>query len=379
MAGIYIHVPFCKTRCIYCDFYSSTHEERKQEYVWALSDELTTRSGYLPDKEIGTIYLGGGTPSQLSPRELERLFDVIYRNYQVSSEAEITLEANPDDLSPSYLQTLNYLPVNRLSIGIQTFDDTLLRKLRRRHSAAQAIEALHRCREYGFGNISIDLMYGLPGQDLTTWQQDMRQALLLRPEHLSAYHLTYEEGTPLHRMLEEGTVREEQEEISLQYFSRLMEQTEAAGYEHYEISNFALPGYHSRHNSSYWEEVPYLGCGPSAHSFNGESREWNVSSLTEYIQGWKTGRRLFETEPRSLATSYNEYILTRLRTRKGIPTDAIGQRYGKEYDRYFRDQIQPYLQKECVELAQDHIRLTRRGMFISDAIMRDLLYIEEEE
>ncbi|MCC8188838.1 MAG: radical SAM family heme chaperone HemW [Bacteroides sp.] len=378
MSGIYIHVPFCKTRCIYCDFYSSTHEEKKEEYVAALSDELTTRSGYLPGKEIGTIYLGGGTPSQLSARELERILDVIYRNYQVSGDAEITLEANPDDLSPSYLQALRGLPVNRLSIGIQTFDDTLLRKLHRRHSATQAIEALYNCREYGFGNISIDLMYGLPGQDLTIWQQDLRQALLLRPEHLSAYYLTYEEGTPLYRMLEKGKVREEQEEISLQYFSRLMEQTEAAGYEHYEISNFALPGYHSRHNSSYWEEVPYLGCGPSAHSFNGRSREWNVSSLTDYIKGWKTGKRLFETEPRSLATSYNEYILTRLRTRAGIPTDAIRQRYGEGYERYFRDQIQPYIQQEAVVLSQGHIRLTRRGIFISDTIMRDLLYIDEE-
>ncbi len=378
MAGIYIHVPFCKKRCIYCDFYSSTREEWKEQYISALSCELTERKGYLPDKHIDTIYFGGGTPSQLSPGQLAQILNLIYKEYQVCEGAEITLEANPDDLSGAYLKALAGLPVNRLSLGIQTFDDRLLQNLHRRHTAGEAIASFQRCREAGFKNISIDLMYGLPGQNAETWEQDLQQALALRPEHLSAYHLTYEEGTTLHRMLLQEKVSEAPEELSLHYFSRLMEQTAGAGYEHYEISNFALPGYHSRHNSSYWEEIPYLGCGPSAHSFNGISREWNCASLKNYISGWQSGKRMYETETRSLTTAYNEYILTRLRTQKGIPLNLLKQQYGEKYYDYFCAQIRSYAEKGNIESVQGNMRLTRSGIFISDAIMRDLLYIEDE-
>ncbi len=376
MAGIYIHVPFCKTKCIYCDFYSSTRRELQSRYVRSLCRELAERKDYLKREAVRTVYFGGGTPSLLPAEDFHRIFDVIEQNYGLTYTEEITLEANPDDLTEDYLQSLRNLPLNRISIGIQTFNNELLRLLRRRHDARQAIEAVDRCRRAGFDNISIDLMYGLPGETDADWEKDLQQAISLGVEHISAYHLTYEEQTPIHRMLQQKQVTAVEEESSLRFFTVLMDSLTDAGYEHYEISNFCKPGRHSRHNSSYWQSIPYLGCGPSAHSFDGESRSWNTSSLTRYVTSVERGMRLHETELPDKTTRYNEFIITGLRTSLGISVDEVELRFGSGFRTYCLEQAEPYLRTEHLSLSGNRLRLTRKGIFVSDGIMSDLLYVE---
>lgn len=376
MAGIYIHIPFCKRRCIYCDFFSTTQSEKKAEYVHALVRELEIRKDYLDNEEIETIYLGGGTPSQLSQEELEEIFAHIYKVYKVTPDAEITLEANPDDLTPEYVSMLRTLPFNRISMGIQTFQEETLKLLHRRHTAQQAIEAFRRCREAGFQNISIDLMYGLPGETLETWEQDLQQAIALHPEHISAYHLIYEEGTTLWNLREQNKVEEAEEELSLTLFKTLIERLTKAGYQHYEISNFCLPGLHSRHNSSYWTGKKYLGCGPSAHSFDGTSRQWNVSSLDKYLEGIRTSQPDFEIEELDLYTRYNDFVITSIRTCWGMPLSQLRTTYGETLYNYCLQMAKPHIQQGVLEIKEDTLKLTSEGIFISDGIMSDLLWIE---
>ena len=376
MAGIYIHIPFCKRRCIYCDFFSTTQSEKKAEYVHALVRELEMRKDYVGDEEIETIYLGGGTPSQLSQEELEEIFAYIYKVYKVTPDAEITLEANPDDLTPEYVSMLRTLPVNRISMGIQTFQEETLKLLHRRHTAQQAIEAFRRCREAGFQNISIDLMYGLPGETLETWEQDLQQAIDLHPEHISAYHLIYEEGTALWNLREQNKVEEAEEELSLTLFKTLIERLTKAGYQHYEISNFCLPGLHSRHNSSYWTGKKYLGCGPSAHSFDGISRQWNVSSLEKYLEGIRSNQLDFELEDLDLHTRYNDFVITSIRTCWGMPLAQLRTTYGDSLYNYCLRMAKPHIGQGVLEIKEDTLKLTPQGIFISDGIMSDLLWIE---
>ena len=376
MAGIYIHIPFCKRRCIYCDFFSTTQSEKKADYVHALVRELEMRKDYVGNEEIETIYLGGGTPSQLSQEELEEIFTYIYKVYKVTPDAEVTLEANPDDLTPEYVSMLRTLPFNRISIGIQTFQEETLKLLHRRHTAQQAIEAFKRCREAGFQNISIDLMYGLPGETLETWEQDLQQAIDLHPEHISAYHLIYEEGTALWNLREQNKVEEAEEELSLTLFKTLIERLTKAGYQHYEISNFCLPGLHSRHNSSYWTGKKYLGCGPSAHSFNGTSRQWNVSSLEQYLKGIHTSQPDFEIEELDLYTRYNDFVITSIRTCWGMPLSQLRTNYGETLYNYCLRMAKPHIQQGVLEIKEDTLKLTSEGIFISDGIMSDLLWIE---
>ena len=376
MAGIYIHAPFCKTRCIYCDFYSTTRSEWKGRYIEALCKELEMRYTYLKGKPIETLYFGGGTPSQLDEKDFRKVFDTVRRVYGMENCHEITLEANPDDLCPEYLQMLSELPFNRISMGIQTFDDATLQLLNRRHNATQAIEAVKRCRQAGFQNISIDLIYGLPGETEQRWAQDLQQAVSLDVEHISAYHLIYEEGTPLYKMLQQHSVSQVDEDSSLNFFSTLIDTLSAAGYEHYEISNFCKPGMYSRHNTSYWQGIPYLGCGPSAHSFDGDSREWNVASLNQYLSSIEQGQRQHETEQLDTQTRYNEYIITGLRTMWGISTEELKKKFGDRLWKYCLEQASSYLENGKLELHNDRLKLTREGIFISDGIMSDLLEIE---
>ena len=376
MAGIYIHIPFCKTRCIYCDFYSTTRSELKSQYIRALCRELTERKEYLKGEAVETIYFGGGTPSQLSENDFKEVFKTIEQVYGTRKATEITLEANPDDLTEEYTQMLRTLPFNRISMGIQTFDDATLRLLNRRHNAAQAIEAVQRCRQAGFQNISIDLIYGLPRETDQRWAQDLQQAVSLNVEHISAYHLIYEEDTPLYKMLQQHSVSQVDEDSSLNFFSTLIDTLSAAGYEHYEISNFCRPGYYSRHNTSYWKGIPYLGCGPSAHSFNGTTREWNISSIDRYIKGIEEGQRVFETEYLGPITRYNEFIITTMRTVWGTPIEKLKQLFGIEMWEYCRKMATPYLKNGKLEEYEGALRLTREGIFISDSIMSDLLWVD---
>ena len=376
MAGIYIHIPFCKTRCIYCDFYSTTRSELKQQYIRALCTELKTRKGYLKEEPIETIYFGGGTPSQLAHEDFEQIFRTIKEVYGTEHAEEITLEANPDDLTEEYVSMLRTLPFNRISMGIQTFDAPTLKLLNRRHNAAQAIAAIHRLRQAGFRNISIDLIYGLPDETDQRWERDLQQAVGLDVEHISAYHLIYEEDTPIYNMLKQHQISEVDEDSSLEFFTLLIEHLQKAGFEHYEISNFCRPGKYSRHNTSYWKGLAYLGCGPSAHSFDGMTREWNVSSIDTYIKGIEEDCRAFETEYLDPTTRYNEFIITTIRTVWGTPIEKLKQMFGNEMWEYCQRMAAPYLKNGKLEEHDGALRLTREGIFISDSIMSDLLWVD---
>ena len=269
------------------------------------------------------------------------------------------------------------LPFNRISMGIQTFNEKTLQLLKRRHTAPQAIAAVEHCRKAGFQNISIDLIYGLPGETAESWKYDLKQAIALNVEHISAYHLIYEEGTPMYNMLQQHRISEVDEESSVGFFSELIDQLTTAGYEHYEISNFSRPGYHSQHNTAYWKNIPYLGCGPSAHSFNRQEREWNIASLNDYINGIENGKRIYETEDLNTVTRYNEFIITSLRTCWGIPLAKLKEEFGTELWQYCLDSAALSLKNGKLIEKDNALRLTREGIFISDSIMSDLLKIEE--
>jgi len=377
MAGIYLHIPFCKRRCIYCDFYSTTQEEKKESYVHALCRELALRNSYLNGETVETLYLGGGTPSQLDEKAFLEIFDCVTRTYGMEECKEITLEANPDDLDAHYVKMLRRLPFNRISMGIQTFHDPMLQWLHRRHTARQAIDAVHRCQDAGFGNISIDLIYGLPNETNKIWEEDLQQAIDLKVQHISAYHLIYEEGTPLWQLRERHQVNEVDEEKSLSLFTQLIDTLTKAGYEQYEISNFCLPGYHSRHNSSYWTGKKYLGCGPSAHSYNQASRQWNIASLDQYIAYMERGELPFEKENLNLYTKYNDRIITSIRTAWGLPLSSLREEFGEELYLYCLQNASSHIENGLLEIKKDTLRLTRQGIFISDSIMSDLLWVDD--
>lgn len=375
MAGIYIHIPFCKQRCRYCAFFSSTKYSMREKYIDTLCREIEMRHLYIKGI-IDTIYIGGGTPSTLNREELQRVTDAIEENFTISDEAERTIECNPDDLTPEYLAMLRELKFNRISMGVQSFDDKMLNRLGRRHDAERARKAVEDARAAGFDNISIDLMFALPSSTKDSWRYDLERAIALRPTHISAYNLTYEEGTPLYNALRRGDFAELSEEENLEQFTMLIEAMELAGYRHYEISNFALPGYESRHNSSYWHDIPYLGCGAAAHSYNGTSRQWNISNIDAYIENIENDTPYFEAEELSKSESYNDAILTRLRTSDGIPVDWIKERFGEELYRYMIRCATPHIKRGVMKEEEGHLRLTRDGIFISDAIIRDLIYID---
>ena len=370
MAGIYIHIPFCKTRCIYCDFYSNTSMRIKAQFLDALCTEITARASELSQQNITTLYFGGGTPSQLSPSDWERIFEALGRSFCLDALTEVTLEANPDDLSPSYIQTLRKFPFNRISIGIQTFDSEKLRLLNRRHNQHQAIEAVRQCQTNGFDNISIDLMYGLPQQTLEQWQQDLEIALSLDVQHISSYHLIYEPDTELYKRYVTGQLAPVDDTLSVQLFETLIHTLKEAGYTHYEISNFAKPSFCSQHNSSYWKGIPYLGLGPSAHSFDGENRHFNPSSLSAYIQN----PLVRNTEQLSADEKYNDLILTAIRTHWGLDLNEVARRFGQARRAYCLEMAQPFLQTNKLRLEKDTLYLTEAGIFISDAIMSEMMF-----
>lgn len=368
MPGLYVHIPFCKSRCIYCGFYSTTGGRAASRYVDALIAELELRRGYIGAPPT-TIYIGGGTPSQLSPALLNRLFAAI----DTSRAEEVTIECNPDDVTEEFAQALASLPVNRVSMGAQTFDEARLRFLRRRHGAADVGRAVGRLRRAGMGNISIDLMYGFPGETIGQWQADISRAISLAPEHISAYCLSYEEGTPLHSMLKRGAVAEADEETCRAMYYTLAERLAAAGYEHYEISNFARPGRRSRHNSGYWQEEPYLGLGAAAHSYDGASRQWNVADIGRYMEAIERGEVPAESERLDTAARYNDRVMLSLRTREGIDLDRLGRDFDPAHLALCLDAARTYLADGLLEQRDGRLRLTRSGLFVSDMVMSDLM------
>jgi len=380
MAGLYIHIPFCTQRCIYCDFFSNTQLEYKEAYLTALLREMEIRKDAWKDEIFETIYIGGGTPSLLQSHELNQLFKAIYHHFTVSGHPEITIEANPDDLSGNYVSLLKTLPINRISIGIQSFDDRYLQLLNRRHTAQEAIDAVERCKEAGFSNLSIDLIYGLPDQTVSEWSQTLDKAIALAVPHVSAYHLTYEEGTIIQQMMENKAIHSVDEDTSEALFRLLIKKLTAADFVQYEISNFALrsSGYPlgriSLHNSSYWKSVPYLGLGASAHSYDGASRSWNVSSLTEYINAIHENRDSFhETEWLNPHAKYNEYIMTRLRTVWGISLDELRREFGEELETHFRTKMEPLIYRKKLKLQGNNVKVSYEGLLITNAIVLELI------
>lgn len=375
MAGLYIHVPFCAKRCLYCDFFSNTEMKYKEPYLAAVIRELELRKEYIGGEAIETIYFGGGTPSQLQTEDFRCIFEAISRLYEVSPDAEITLEANPDDMTPEYIAGLATLPFNRVSMGVQSFKEEDLRFLNRRHNPMQAVRAVQLCKANGLNNISIDLIYGLPGQTIEEWNRNLDTAISLDIPHISAYHLIYEEGTALYKLKEAGKISPVEEEVSVALFTALIDRLKATGYQHYEISNFARPGMISRHNSSYWTGRKYIGIGPSAHSYNGENRQWNVSSLPAYLHGIENGSPDTEIENLDINTRYNDFIITGLRTMWGIKLNDIQQQFGQDKLIYCQKQAAPYLKQGLLIQKDDTLTLSGEGIFISDGIMSDLLWV----
>ena len=421
MASLYIHIPFCRSRCIYCGFYSTTALNLRQRYVDALCREMEIRGEWKEVRgerfDIGTIYLGGGTPSQLTLQQLHQLFIYINKVYTppsdtsltshllpLTSHTEVTIEVNPDDVTTEFAAMLSQLPVNRVSMGVQTFNDQRLQFLHRRHTARQVSEAIDRLRSAGIKNLSIDLMYGFPGESLSDWESDIDAALALDVEHISAYCLMIEEGTPLHKMFTvyglqftddypdslsqdisrttlppyPNTLELPTEELERQMYYTLIDRLTAAGYEHYEISNFARPGFRSRHNSNYWNGTPYIGLGAAAHSYDIRSRSWNVADINAYMEGIEDGERRFEEELLDDDTRYNDTVTVGLRTCEGIALDTLSERYRD----YCMKNARRYLDDGLLELVTttdsnpaSHLKLSRRGLFVSDMVMSDLMMV----
>lgn len=376
MAGIYIHIPFCRKRCHYCDFYKTTDFGQKFRLVKGLVTELENRSPELADDEIHSVYLGGGTPSVLQVDELHDLLNTIRKNYRLDTNAEITIEANPDDINEAKLTALRKIGYNRISIGIQSFADSDLKLMNRRHDSEQAIQAVEIVKNSGFKNISIDLIYGLPNQNLQEWERNVRMAVDLGVQHISAYHLTYHEGTVFYDQLKKGHLKELPDEISLQQFEILIEVLKQAGFEQYEISNFCQPGFYSQHNSSYWKGEKYLGIGPSAHSFDLKSRRWNVSSISKYLEGLESGKPISEAEILSEQDRYNDYIITGLRTVWGISEKLVFNTFPEKYFVHFQKIKKKYQESGHILEQPERMTLSRDGLFISDQIMADFMMVE---
>lgn len=402
MAGLYIHIPFCESRCIYCGFYSTTSLKLRDAYINALCKEMELRplSAEIGEEErIQTIYLGGGTPSQLSGEQLTRLFDNIslystqqdrkddgkgYRqqdgkNSNFSDDMEVTMECNPDDVTEDFCETLRHLPVNRISMGAQTFSDQRLSFLHRRHTASEVRAAVDRLRNIGIRNISIDLMFGFPGERLEQWTDDIDQAIGLGVEHISAYSLMYEEGTRLYKLLEAGKISEIDEETSRRMYEVLIQKLTEAGYEHYEISNFARPGFRSCHNSSYWHETPYIGLGAAAHSYKRKSpnfeRSWNVDNLSTYINSIQQGKLPAEHEVLDLRTRYNDLITTALRTSDGIDIALVRKEFGEKYEEQILRDAKTHIDRGLVKIKNGKLSLTQQGLYISDDVMSDFIIV----
>ncbi|WP_291284846.1 radical SAM family heme chaperone HemW [Flavobacterium sp.] len=385
MSGIYIHIPFCKQACHYCDFHFSTSMKKKDEMVLALAKEIVMRKEEFKlldsaqnDNQIETIYFGGGTPSVLNNDEINFLIDTVYKNYKVAENPEITLEANPDDLSPERIQELSKSPINRLSIGIQSFYEADLKMMNRAHNAAEAINCLKEATRY-FDNISLDLIYGIPGLTDEMWKKNIETALSFGIPHISSYALTVEPKTALKKLIDTGKIAEPQDEAASNHFMILVDTLEKNGFIHYELSNFGKENYFSKNNSAYWLGKKYIGIGPSAHSYDGEKRGWNVANNSLYIKSIQNDELPIETEILSKSDRYNEYIMTGLRTIWGVSLDRIEAEFGSDYLDYLQKQSQKFLNDDLLFIENNILRPTAKGKFLTDGIASDLFYLNLEE
>lgn len=368
MAGIYIHIPFCKKKCHYCNFFSLATTRFRPEFLESLLLEIEQRKNYLPSPEIDSIYFGGGTPSLYSADDLNRVFEKLEEVFQVNSSAEITLEANPDDLSAEYLKSLKSTSINRLSIGVQSFFDEELKSVNRVHSGKEAIESVRLAQDHGFDNLSLDLIYGIPASTITSWEDNLKILEDLKPMHLSAYSLTQEPKTAYDVLVKKGKLQAPNDEKAIQQYEMLQDFLPQIGMEQYEISNYARDGKYAQHNTSYWQGIPYLGLGPSAHSYNGKSRRWNKAHLTDYIKSSENGGISFDEEKLSLSNQWNEWVMTGLRTKWGVKLDASPKEFPKEWYELFRLKAQGMIQQEWLLEQNGVFMLTKKGKFFADGI-----------
>ncbi|GGG39879.1 coproporphyrinogen III oxidase [Bizionia arctica] len=373
-AGIYIHIPFCKQACFYCDFHFSTSLKKKDELIEALAKELELRKDEFEGLTVNTIYFGGGTPSLLTIDELRFLIAEVYRNFKVSENPEITLEANPDDLSDNQIIELSKSPINRLSIGIQSFFEDDLKSMNRAHSSEEAKNCLSVATRY-FDNITIDLIYGIPNMSLGKWHENLQIAFGYGVNHISSYALTVEPKTALDTFIKNGKYPAMNDELAQLHFNHLMSETEKQGFIHYEISNFGKPNYFSKHNTSYWQGKPYLGIGPSAHSFHGNTRSWNVSNNTKYIKSINETVLPCTKEILTVQEQYNEYVMTGLRTIWGVSLEKVEQDFGEDYKTYLLDQSRKHLNQQLLRLDNDKLVVTLKGKFLTDGIASELFMI----
>lgn len=372
MPGIYIHIPFCKRACSYCNFHFSTSIQQKDALLDALYSEISLRQNYLVDNNISTIYFGGGTPSLLSADEIHRFFEQLSKYYQILPDAEVTLEANPDDLTPDYLRQLRQTPINRLSIGIQSFSDADLKFMNRSHNAQQAAYCLAQAQDMGFYNLNADLIYGSPTTSHEQWRSNLHTIFEYKLPHLSAYCLTVEPKTALYHAIQTGKQPNIEDTHAATQFDMLCQLATDEGFEHYEISNFCRPPHYALHNSNYWRSTSYIGFGPSAHSFDGQSRQWNVANNSTYIKGLQSGTLPAEREELTENDKYNEYLMTSLRTIWGCNTEKIRHEIGAYYYDYLLKNITPLLQSEVLHYEPPYLYITSKGKFIADRIIADL-------
>jgi oxygen-independent coproporphyrinogen-3 oxidase len=383
MSGIYIHIPFCKQACHYCDFHFSTSLKKKDEMVAALAKEIQLRSNSIihhpsPITEsIETIYFGGGTPSILSIADLKFLIDEVYRNFKVVENPEITVEANPDDLNLETIRQLANLSVNRLSIGIQSFFEDDLKLMNRAHNAEEAKKCLEFAKHY-FDNISIDLIYGIPNMSSKKWMQNIETALSFGVPHISSYALTVEPKTALHSFIQKGIIAAPDDEVAHEHFQILVDKLSENGFIHYELSNFGKENFFSKNNTSYWLGKKYIGIGPSAHSYDGTNRGWNVSNNSQYIKSIQENKVPIEFETLTKTDRYNEYVMTGLRTIWGVSLDQIEQKFGKTYLDYLNQQAAKFIDDHLLFLDENILRTTKKGKFLSDGIASDLFLLNLE-
>ena len=373
MAGIYVHIPFCRKACHYCNFHFSTTHSLLPQIVESIVEEIRLRKDYL-SAPVSTIYFGGGTPSICSNEQLSSLIHQLKNTFSLSTNIEMTLEANPDDITIDKLLHWKSLGINRLSIGVQSFREEDLQWMNRAHNSEQATAAILLAKENGFDNISIDLIYGTPTLSDEQWQHNVQTAIALQVPHLSCYALTVELKTALDKMIEKKKVLAPDPEKQARHFELLMDWMEAAGYEHYEISNFAKPNMRSKHNSSYWQGSPYIGLGPAAHSFNGNSRQWNIANNALYIKNIVAGNVPFEIEELTPTQVLNEYIMTSLRTSEGLSFEYIKRIWGEEKAKEIRKNAAIYILQENAMINNEHLQLTKKGKLLADGIAADLFF-----
>ncbi|MGH2664533.1 radical SAM family heme chaperone HemW [Flavobacterium sp.] len=374
MAGIYIHIPFCKQACHYCDFHFSTSLKKKDEMVLALAKEIQLRKNEFKNETVETIYFGGGTPSILDISDLKMLIDEVYRNYNVPENPEITVEANPDDLSEQRIIALAENKINRLSIGVQSFFEEDLQLMNRAHNSAEALKCLEMATKY-FDNISVDLIYGIPGLTNAHWLQNIQTVLDLNIPHISSYALTVEPKTALQKFISQGTIPPLDDAVAQEQFLMLVDTLEANGFIHYELSNFGKENYFSRNNSAYWLGKKYLGIGPSAHSYDGKNRSWNIANNSLYIRSITENKLPNETEELSKTDRYNEYIMTGLRTVWGVSLNRIENDFGKPQLDYLLKNAQRYLDDEKLIIDDAVLKTTKKGKFFCDGIASDLFWL----